>query len=113
MKSIQTKMQTVDMQSGKVTKTEFVPMHVLPPRTGLCSVCAGDHKPEDPHNAQSIYWGVIFNAEHGRAPTWADAVAHCDEAVQAAWKKELRRMKAWTQPPKGCAPIRLPYSAQQ
>ena len=38
MKSIQTKMQTVDMQSGKVTKTEFVPMHVLPPRAGLCAI---------------------------------------------------------------------------
>lgn len=112
MKAIPTKMQTVEMGTGKVIKTEFVPMQLMPPRPGLCAVCAGNHQAEEPHNAQSLYWGVAFNADHGRAPTWADAIAHCDEAVQAAWTNELKRLKAWTQPPKGCAPIRLPYSKQ-
>lgn len=112
MKAIPTKMQTVEIGTGKVIKTEFVPMHLLPPRPGVCGVCAHDHKPEEPHNAQSMYWGVAFNSDHGRAPTWADASAHCDEAIQIAWKKELKRRKAWTQPPKGCAPIRLPYFKQ-
>lgn len=112
MKSIPTKVQTVDARSGKVLKTEAMPMMLMPPRSGLCAVCAADHKPEDPHNAQSLYWGVAFNSDHGRVPTWADAIAHCDEAVQERWTNELKRMKAWTEPPEGCAPIVLPYSKQ-
>jgi hypothetical protein len=112
MKSIPTKMQTVNAQTGKVEKTEFVPMQVMPPRSGLCAICATDHRPEEPHNAQSLYWSVVFNAETGRAPTWADAIAHCAKPMQAAWKGELKKRKAWTEPPKGCAPVCLPYSKQ-
>ena len=112
MKAIPTKMQTVDASTGKVLKTEMVPMQLMPPRPGLCAVCAGNHQPEEPHNAQSLYWGVAFKADTGRAPTWADAIAHCSEPVQAAWKAELKKRKAWTQPPKGCEPACLPYSKQ-
>lgn len=68
MKAIPTKMQTVEMGTGKVIKTEFVPMHLMPPRAGLCAVCAHDHAADAPHNAQSLYWGVAFKADTGRAP---------------------------------------------
>jgi hypothetical protein len=112
MKSIPTQMQTVDARSGKVLKTETIPMRLLPPRAGLCAVCAVDHPPEMPHNPQSLYWQMAFNTDHGRAATWADAVAHCTGQMRAKWELELKRMGAWSVPPDGAAPIATPYSKQ-
>jgi hypothetical protein len=71
-------------------------MTLLRPAPHLCQECAVDHRPEDPHNAQSLYYGVKFKMQHERDATWADAVAHCTPAVREAWEAELRRMGAWT-----------------
>lgn len=62
---------------------------LLPPKPGTCSECAVDHPSEQPHNAESPYYQYRFFDLHGRWPTWADAMAHCDEQVQAFWRAEL------------------------
>lgn len=65
-------------------------MFLLPPPSDKCQICAVDHSPKLPHNAQSLFYQVRFNMEHGRAPTWQDAMAHCDEAMRAAWTQGLK-----------------------
>lgn len=62
---------------------------LLPCVPGVCQACAVDHPPEQPHNQQSLYWQYHFYGEHGRWPTWADAMAHCSEEIQTAWRQEL------------------------
>lgn len=58
---------------------------------GTCPECAAEHEPEDPHNQQSLTYQYKFYAEHGRWPTWADAMAHCPEDVKAFWIEELAK----------------------
>ena len=82
-------------------------MTLLPPRPDVCQTCAVDHQAHEAHNAQSIYYAVGFLMKYGRDATWADAVAHCAEAVRAIWRKALEDRKAWTEPPAGVAPIAL------
>lgn len=36
-----------------------------------------------------------FYFEHGRWPTWADAMAHCSDEVKAAWEVALREGGHW------------------
>lgn len=62
---------------------------LLPPAPGLCPYCAVDHEPSEAHNQQSLYWQLWFQEKHGRSPTWADAIAHCDEEKQSLWRKYL------------------------
>lgn len=96
---------TVVDDSGKETHRPMA-YGVLPPAEDACQICAGRHPPETPHNAQSIYYQTIFNAQLGRAATWADAMAHCSEPVRAAWEKELRKKAVWTEPPNGEKPVK-------
>ena len=49
---------------------------LMPPRPGVCQVCAVKHDPEQPHNRDSLYYQYRFYAEHKRWPTWADAMSH-------------------------------------
>lgn len=95
----------VDMTTGEETH-EPMAWKVMPPAKDKCQICAVKHEPGDPHNAQSLYYQMVFNGNVGRAPTWADAIAHCEEHLREAWKAELRRMKAWTEPPAGQAPVK-------
>ena len=60
---------------------------LLPPAKGLCPECAIRHDECQPHNAQSLYYA--FNLQHGRSPTWADAMRHCSEEVKASWTRYL------------------------
>lgn len=60
-------------------------MMLLPAKPGTCEECATAHPKEAPHNQQSFYWGVRFNMQNGRSPTWADAMAHCDEKTKSLW----------------------------
>ena len=62
---------------------------LLPPSPYLCQACAVDHPIEDPHNRGSLYYQFKFHADHGRWPTWVDAMDHCDEKTKAEWSKEL------------------------
>lgn len=58
-------------------------------KKGCCQECGVRHSPEQPHNKDSLYYQYHFYNEHGRWPTWADAMAHCSPEVKEFWKKEL------------------------
>lgn len=57
---------------------------------GTCEECATMHDPRMPHNQQSLAYQYKFYDQHGRFPTWADAMAHCDEEMQQYWTNALR-----------------------
>lgn len=80
--------QTVSMQTGEVIKEEPGPV-LLPPAPGKCQECAVAHDPGQPHNQQSLYYQMRFHAEHGRYPTWSDAMTHCSAEVRELWRREL------------------------
>lgn len=71
---------------------------LLKPAPDKCQECAVDHFPDQPHNKDSLYYQVKFEMEYGRPPTWADAMAHCTEELQAAWKEELISRGVWSEP---------------
>jgi hypothetical protein len=79
---------------------------VLPPPKDSCQICGRGHPPADPHNAQSFYYQTVFHSQVGRLPTWADAMAHCDDATRKAWEGELRSGGHWTEPPTGERPVK-------
>lgn len=81
--------QVIDSQTGKVVSEKKNAMTMLPPRPDVCQVCAVDHAWDQPHNKQSLYYQYHFHAEHGRWPTWTDAMAHCTPEIQAAWRAGL------------------------
>ena len=81
---------TVDSRTGKVTKSK-VNFSMLPAQPGTCEWCAEDHKTDQPHNAQSLFYQYRFYNEHGRWPTWKDALKHCSKKVRALWISELER----------------------
>lgn len=64
---------------------------LLPPPPDLCQTCAVKHEPGEPHDQQSFFYQFVFYNEHGRSPTWADAMAHCADEVKAAWVAELAK----------------------
>jgi len=64
-------------------------MMLLPPAAHLCQTCGSDHEPHLPHNAQSLYYGMAFQMQHGRAPNWIDAMAHCSDDMKALWREKL------------------------
>lgn len=64
---------------------------LLPPIAGTCPVCADMHAPEQPHNARSLYYRMHFRQNHGRDPTWADAMAHCPEDVRARFTQHMEK----------------------
>ena len=68
-----TKIKTIDLlKDGQL----------LPPPPDKCQQCAVGHVKEAPHNAQSLYYQYWFKKQHGRWPTWEDAMEHCSEAVK-------------------------------
>jgi hypothetical protein len=70
-------------------------MNLMPPPSGVCQECAVDHPPEAPHNRDSLYYQMQFHAKQGRQPTWADAIAHMDEAARADIEAFIREQGAW------------------
>ena len=64
---------------------------LIPPRPGCCRICAAMHKPEEPHEKDSLYYQNRFFKKHRRFPTWEDAMSHCSEDVKAAFREELSR----------------------
>ena len=105
VKHIPGAMTEVDLATGKETHKTMA-WKVLPPAAGQCQVCARKHEPGEPHDAQSLYYNMTFNGMVGRAPTWADALAHCDDATKHTWEAALRRGGHWSEPPEGEAPVR-------
>lgn len=61
----------------------------MPPRPGVCPVCACAHPAHMPHNPLSIYYRIMFRQEHGRMPDWDDATAHCTDEVVRQLSHEL------------------------
>lgn len=57
---------------------------------GTCLMCAVKHPPEQPHNLQSLCYQYKFYDEHGRWPTWEDAMAHCPEEIKEFWRQALK-----------------------
>ncbi len=68
---------------------------LLPCEPGVCQECAIKHKPDKPHNKNSLYYQYKFYGQHGRWPRWSDAIAHCSEKVQELWKLELIKRGVW------------------
>lgn len=99
MKTLPLKCQTVDAQ-GRVVDEQNKAAMLMPPRKDACQTCGRHpgHEPDQPHDAQSLYYQYAFYGEHGRWPTWKDAVAHCSGAVKAQWETTLRSMGKWTEP---------------
>ena len=62
---------------------------LLPPRPDACQECAAMHRPDSAHNRDSLYYQMKFHREHGRWPTWKDAMSHCSAEMQAAWTAAL------------------------
>ena len=57
---------------------------------GTCPECATTHEPYMPHNQQSPAYQYKFYDQHGRWPTWEDAMAHCSKKVKELWMQALR-----------------------
>ncbi len=87
-------------------------MMMLNGAPGTCLACFTKHAADEPHNAQSISYMFRFNAAHGRSPTWADAIAHCDAMTQRQCRQVLEQRQAWSEPPAGVAPIAEPMELQ-
>jgi hypothetical protein len=85
-------------ETGELIEQKTTHWHIMPAPPGTCPECAVDHPPELPHNQQSLRYQYTFYAQHGRWPTWADAVAHCSPEMQAAWKQALINFGAWSEP---------------
>ena len=69
----------------------LLPFQLLPAARGTCPECATKHDPEQPHNQRSLYYQYHFYNEHGRWPTWSDAMAHCSEDIKQFWTAELQK----------------------
>lgn len=96
MPSFEIPTEIVDTQTGAVVEHRTATMHVMPPDDPLaCQTCGRRHDPGQPHDATHLHYQYSFYAEHGRWPTWKDALAHCDEHTRAAWEDELRRLGQW------------------
>jgi|SRR5215813_738604 len=95
----------VDTVTGKETHKPMS-WNVLPPPADKCQICARDHDPHEPHDAQSLYYQMTFNGMVGRSPTWADALAHCAEGMRRLWEAALRRGGHWSEPPEGELPVK-------
>jgi hypothetical protein len=80
---------------------EATAMMLLPPPPDACPICAVKHDAQQPHNAQSLYYLYRFYGIRGRWPTWADAVAHCDDRTRTLWQDKLQSINAWTEPDDG------------
>jgi hypothetical protein len=89
-------------------------MKLLPPPEGHCRICAVKHRPDEAHNAQSLFYQMRFRMRYGRDCTWADAIAHLDERAQRFWIEHLNMARdnglgnGYTEPPEGVAPIAEP-----
>lgn len=54
-----------------------------------CQGCGTKHDAEMPHNRESLAYQYKFYDEHGRWPTWKDAMSHCTDGVRKVWTEAL------------------------
>lgn len=69
----------------------FEEIRIRAPGPGACRICAAVHRPDQPHDRDSLYYQNWFYKRYRRFPTWADAMAHCTDAVKAEYKSLLGR----------------------
>ena len=81
--------EQVNIETGESVPIEGAHIRMFPPAPGLCQDCATDHPPHLPHNQQSLYYQMAFNAQFGRYPTWTDAMSHCTEEMKQFWREKL------------------------
>lgn len=75
---------------GKTTEPKHLkPWSLVPAPKDKCQECATEHDPGEPHNKPSMFYQYQFYNQHGRWPTWRDAMSHCTEEVQRLWTQEL------------------------
>lgn len=70
------------------------PFMLMPAKKGTCPICAVNHEEGMPHDKQSLFYQYNFYNEHGRWPTWKDAMAHCIPEIQEMWIKALKERGA-------------------
>lgn len=63
---------------------------LLPPHPNKCQECGVNHKEDEPHNPDSLYYQMQFKKKYDRWPTWDDAIAHLAPNAQEAIKVILR-----------------------
>jgi hypothetical protein len=68
---------------------EHKELKLMPPAPHKCKQCATEHDANEPHNQESMYWQYWFHDQHGRWPTWVDAMAHCSDDMREAWESGL------------------------
>jgi len=73
-----------------------MPVMMLGSKPGTCAVCACAHDTLSPHSRDSLPYQIRFRDRHGRWPTWADAMAHCNVLIRTAWQVELEKRGVWT-----------------
>lgn len=66
-------------------------IRVCAPVPGTCPECATKHDERDPHDPNSLYYQNRFFRQHGRLPTWTDAMQHCSPMTQAVWADKLKK----------------------
>lgn len=76
-------------------------MTLFPDDPSKCHFCAADHRPDEAHNNESLFYQTRFHIKHGRFPTWADAVAHCFVEIRKQWKQVLIEKNVWSEPEDG------------
>jgi hypothetical protein len=84
--------RTVDAIRGEVMDDRAGAFTLWPVAAGLCPECATAHASNEPHNQQSLLYQYLFFAQHGRWPTWTDALAHCGPEVRRLWVEQLVRL---------------------
>lgn len=62
---------------------------LLPPATDACQVCARKHPPEQPHDAQSLFWATARAMEGRPSASWNEALEHCAPVVRDSWVESL------------------------
>jgi len=73
-------------------KSHLAPFKMMPTRHGTCPECGIAHPKEYPHKQNSLAYQYSFYNDHGRFPTWEDALSHCDEEMKAKWIKSLKEL---------------------
>ncbi|MGC1304776.1 MAG: hypothetical protein WA840_20595 [Caulobacteraceae bacterium] len=92
MQTVPVKMTVVDAGTGAVKEERQTQFMLLPPAKGTCIQCGREHDPAQPHDAQRLHYQYSFYGEHGRWPTWIDALTHCTPEIRAAWVARLTEL---------------------
>lgn len=81
------------MSDSTINEHEIPFEHVMlvPPRPGVCPVCAVDHDLAMPHNRDSLYYQMKFRRRYGRFPTWKDAAANCTPEIKKRFAEEYAK----------------------